>query len=46
MNAVFVFHFSAEVVAVDCVAVKQPLEGYSINSKKDKLLEDHAHTIH
>lgn len=43
MNAVFVFHFSVGVGAVDCVAVKQPLEGYSINIKRDKLLEDHVH---
>lgn len=34
MNALFVFHVSVEVGAVDCDAVKQPLEGYSINIKK------------
>lgn len=45
MNAVFVFHFSVGVVAVDCVAVKQPLEGYSINIKKTSHLKT-MHTIH
>lgn len=39
MNAVFVFHFFGW--AVDCVAVKQPLEGCSIN-EKNKLLENHC----